>query len=92
MNKDARERLQQLDGTETGDLIDQAGTLKILLNEALLVSDEEATWHGQPARLLVIRPGLLVNEAQIWLDASGSPMAWSACSSRTEAQRARGMM
>lgn len=74
---------QLLDEAEAHDLIDQAGTLKSLLHEALLVSDEEATWHGQPARLLVIRPGLMVNEAQIWLDASGSPMAWRACSPRT---------
>ncbi len=51
-----------VDEGEAGDLVDPAGMMELLLQGATLLSDEEVTWQGQPARLLVIRPGLLAAE------------------------------
>lgn len=51
-----------VDEAEAGDLVDPAGMMELLLERATLLSDEEVTWQGQPARLLVIRPGPLVAE------------------------------
>jgi hypothetical protein len=53
-----------LDEVEAGDLIDPAGMLALLLRGATLLSDEEVTWQNQPARLLVIRPGLPAEERE----------------------------
>jgi hypothetical protein len=53
-----------LDEGEAGDLVDPAGMLALLLRGATVLSDEEVTWQGQPARLLVIRPDLLAAERQ----------------------------
>jgi len=51
-----------LDPAEAGDLVDPAGMLALLLRGATVLSDEEVTWQGQPARLLVIRPDPLAAE------------------------------
>jgi hypothetical protein len=56
------EKTPLLDEVEAGDLIDPAGMLALLLRGATLLSDEEVTWQNQPARLLVIRPGVLDSE------------------------------
>lgn len=76
--------------TEANDLADPAGMMDLLLREAVLLSDEAATWEGRPARLLVIRPSLaaaspretaegertpLDLRARFWLDDSGTPIA-----------------
>jgi hypothetical protein len=53
-----------LDGAEAGDLVDPAGMLALLLRGATVLSDEEVTWQGQPARLLVIRPDPLAAQRQ----------------------------
>ncbi|HSF41050.1 MAG TPA: hypothetical protein VLT87_14740 [Thermoanaerobaculia bacterium] len=45
-----------LDDIEAQDLADPVEMMDFLLNGATLLSDESATWQGQPARLLVIRP------------------------------------
>lgn len=45
-----------LDHIEAQDLADPVEMMDFLLNGATLLSDESATWQGQPARLLVIRP------------------------------------
>jgi hypothetical protein len=79
-----------LDEGEAHDLADSAEMLDLLLKDATLVTDETATWQGQPARFLVIHP-LEANredepakqgdprpftlEAKIWLDDSGTPLA-----------------
>lgn len=57
-----QEETPLVDEAEAGDLVDPAGTLELLLQRATLLSDEEVTWQGQPARLLVIRPDLLALE------------------------------
>lgn len=44
---------------EAYDLVDPVGMMELMLQEATLLSDEEVTWQGEPARLLVIRPGPL---------------------------------
>lgn len=71
-----------LDDAEALDLVNPAGMIELFLGEATLLSDEKVTWRGQPARFLVIRPGLLgpeserfAMEAKIWLDESGVPLA-----------------
>ncbi len=51
-----------VDESEAGDLVDPVAAMELLLRDATLLSDEEVTWQGQPARLLVIRPGLLASE------------------------------
>lgn len=48
-----------VDESEAGDLVDPVGMMELLLQRATLLSDEEVIWQGQPARLLVIRPGPL---------------------------------
>lgn len=48
-----------LDDVEALDLVNPAGMMEAFLNEATLLSDEQVTWQGQPARLLVVRPALL---------------------------------
>jgi hypothetical protein len=53
-----------LDEEEAGDLVDPAGMLALLLHGATVLSDEEVTWQGQPARLLVVRPDPLDGERQ----------------------------
>jgi hypothetical protein len=69
---------------EARDLIDPAGMMSSLLEEATLVSDEMSVLDGNPARLLVIRPRLatangdskvLTLEANIWLNEAGDPIA-----------------
>ena len=45
-----------LDEMEAEDLANPVEMMDFLLNGATLLSDESATWQGQPARLLVIRP------------------------------------
>ena len=45
-----------LDEMEAQDLADPVEMMDFLLNGATLLRDESATWQGQPARLLVIRP------------------------------------
>lgn len=45
-----------IDELEAADLIDPAGALARVLDDATLVSDQPATWQGQPARLLVVHP------------------------------------
>lgn len=51
-----------VDEVEAGDLVDPAGMMAFLLQRATLLSDEEVTWQGQPARLLVVRPDPLALE------------------------------
>jgi hypothetical protein len=53
-----------VDEGEAHDLIDPAGMMELLLERAALLSDEEVTWQGQPARLLVIRPGPFAAERE----------------------------
>ncbi|HYG64873.1 MAG TPA: hypothetical protein VEL74_19990 [Thermoanaerobaculia bacterium] len=53
-----------LDELEAENLVDPVGMIDLLLTDATLVSDEAATWQDQPARLLVIRPGLPVGERE----------------------------
>jgi hypothetical protein len=60
-----------LDQAEAGDLVDPAGMLAFLLRGATVLSDEEVTWQGQPARLLVIEPGLLAAERQDGAETAG---------------------
>jgi hypothetical protein len=80
-----------LDTEEAWVLVDPAGTLDLLLRDAVLLDDRTVTWRERPARLLVIRPGLfagrdeqgrpadgprwLTQEAKIWLDENGDPLA-----------------
>jgi hypothetical protein len=58
----AEEETPLLDPAEAGDLVDPAGMLALLLRGATVLSDEEVTWQGQPARLLVVQPGPLAAE------------------------------
>jgi hypothetical protein len=46
-------------------LIDPAGWLGPFLIESTLVDDQEATWEGTPARLLVVRPSHLPAELEV---------------------------
>jgi len=62
-----------LDEAEAGDLVDPAGMLALLLRGATVLSDEEVTWQGQPARLLAIRPDPLAAERQDGATAGDSP-------------------
>lgn len=55
-NADGEDYAPLVTEEEAGDLVDPAGMLALLLEQGTLVSDEEVTWEGQPARLLVIRP------------------------------------
>lgn len=48
-----------LDFVEAEDLVDPAAFMEVYLDGATLLKDEEASWQGQPARLLVFRPGPL---------------------------------
>lgn len=80
-----------LEETEALDLADPAGMMEFLLSEAVLLSDETATWKGQPARYLVIRPGMGATDRdgeavlakgtplnllmKVWLDETGMPLA-----------------
>jgi hypothetical protein len=80
-----------LDTEEAWVLVDPAGTLDLLLQGATLLDDQAVTWQERPARLVVIRPGplaghhgkgspvdgprWLTQEAKIWLDESGDPLA-----------------
>ena len=45
-----------LDEGEAHDVADPADMLDFLLKDATLVTDEAATWQGQPARFLLIHP------------------------------------
>lgn len=83
--------IPMLEEAEALDLADPAGMMEHLLSEAVLVSDETATWKGQPARYLVIRPGLVATDRdgnaveadrtplnlliKVWLDETGAPLA-----------------
>lgn len=70
---------------EAQDLVNQAGMMESFLSEATLLSDEQVTWRGRPARLLVVRPvpferrdgepRPLKAQARIWLDETGMPLA-----------------
>jgi hypothetical protein len=73
-----------LDFEEASALADPVGSLDFALSDAVLLEDRTDTWQGQAARLLVVRPALLVaheetsplvTEMRIWLDTSGVPLA-----------------
>ena len=70
---------------DTEELWNQAGMMESFLSEATLLSDEQVTWRGRPARLLVVRPTPFERrdgeprpfgaQARIWLDECGVPLA-----------------
>ena len=66
----AKTDMPLLDEGEAQDLADPVGMLDLLLEDAVLVSDETSTWQGQPARLVVIHPLAAKEQAK---DASEDP-------------------
>lgn len=71
-------------------LVNPAGMMEVFLQEATLLSDENVTWEGRPARLLVVRPALfeprkpapaegeprpIALGVKVWLDERGVPLA-----------------
>jgi hypothetical protein len=79
-----------IDDADAQALIDPAGWIGSFLSESALVDDQAATWEGQAARLLLIRPTYLpaelevsaegepkpaIVEAKLWLGADGLPLA-----------------
>lgn len=51
------EDIPLLDEMDAEDLANPAEMMEFLLSGATLLRDENVTWNGRPARLLVIRPG-----------------------------------
>lgn len=49
---------------EAEELVDPAGMMEAFLSEAVLLSDENVTWRGRPARLLVVRPAFFERRPQ----------------------------
>lgn len=80
-----------LGDVEALDLVNPAGMIEAFLSDAILLSDESATWEGRPARLLVLRSFAAFNraadkksaeeperfdlDAKVWLDGDGVPLA-----------------
>jgi hypothetical protein len=69
-----------LDFVEAEDLVNPAALMDVYLDGATLLKDEEASWQGQPARLLVFRPGPLSpqgkDEAEVSARAERLPYAF----------------
>ena len=78
--------LTALEANDALDLLDAAEPLRRGLEGAVLVTDKSDTYKGKPARLLVIRLDLRLEEEarkalkdcdatlKLWLDASGQPL------------------
>lgn len=56
--KAAQEESSLINDVEAEDLVNPAGMMEAFLSEAILLSDQNVTWRGRPARLLVVRPVL----------------------------------
>lgn len=75
---------------QNGSEVDMNQMMESFLSEATLLSDEQVTWRGRPARLLVVRPVPFERrdgeprpfgaQASIWLDENGVPLAMQVCS------------
>lgn len=56
--KPRKDETPLMDDVEAETLVNPAGMMEAFLSEATLLSDENVTWQGRPARLLVVRPAL----------------------------------
>jgi hypothetical protein len=79
--------LTALDAEKALNLLDDAETLSTFLEKSVLLEDKPDSYQGKPARLLVIRPDLHLDQEgrkalksselafKIWLDGDGVPLA-----------------
>lgn len=54
----AEDEAPLMNDVDAEELVNPAGMMEVFLSEATLLSDENVTWRGRPARLLVVRPAL----------------------------------